>query len=192
MLFGKTGETLNLKVEYIRKLMGWCPMKDSLRKERQEDFFSGFKSENESFQLMPSPAGLQEGKVLKAQAMYKGLGIAKILFLMLVALLPPIVIPLFGFGFSPSPTGPDHNVVIFDPSLSLILDIYLTLILYLGLLAIILYNRTTVMLTHEKIIIRRHLFKSLVLQKEDIAQISVSKKKGHSYRWLLRLFFLVS
>jgi hypothetical protein len=176
-------------IEYLRKLMGWCPMKDSIRKGRQEDSYSGFKSENGSFQLMPFPSGLQESKVIKAQAMYKGLGIAKILFLMLVALLPPIVIPLLGFGFSPSPTGPDH-IVIFDPGLSLILDIYLTLILYLGLLAIILYNRTTVMLTHEKIIIRRHLFKSLVLQKEDVAQISVSKKKGYSYRWLLRLFFL--
>jgi Protein of unknown function (DUF1673) len=181
-----------MTLEHIKKLMGWCPKKDSLRKGRQEDFFSDFKSENESLQLMPYPAGLQEGKVLKAQAMYKGLGIAKILFSMLVVLLLPIVISLFGFGFSPSPTGPDHNVVIFDPNLSLILDIYLTLILYLALLAIILYNRTTVMLTHEKIIIRRHLFKSLVLQKEDIVQISVSKNKGHSYRWPLRLLILVT
>ena len=81
--------------ELFRKLMGWCPMKDSLRKGRQEDFISRFKPENKSLQLMPSPAGLQEGKVLKAQVMYKGLGIAKILFSMLVALLPPIVIPLF-------------------------------------------------------------------------------------------------
>lgn len=46
------------------------------------------------------------------------------------------------------------------------------------------------MLTPEKIIIRRHLFKSLVLQKEDIERISVSNYKGHSYRWPLRLLIL--
>ena len=178
--------------ELFRKLMGWCPMKDSLLKGRQEDFISRFKPENKGLQLMPFPAGLQEGKVLTAQAMYKGLGLAKILFSMLLALLLTIVIPLFGFGFSPSPTGPDHNVVIFDPSFSLILDIYLTLILYLALLALILYNRTTVVLTAKGIIIRRHLFKSIVLGKEDIVQISVSKNKGHSYRWPIRLLVLVA
>ncbi len=178
--------------EYFRKLMGWCPMKDSLRKERQEDSYSRFDLKDGNLQLMPSSASPQEGRVLKAQVVYKGLGIAKILFSMLVALLPPIVIPLFGFGFSPSPTGPDHNVLIFDPSLSLILDIYLTLILYLTLLTLIFYNRNTVMLTPEKIVIRRHLFKSLVLQKEDVAQISVSKNKGYTYRWPLRFLFLAA
>jgi hypothetical protein len=178
--------------EYFRKLMGWCPKKDSLRKGRQEDFFSGFKSENESLQLMPSPMSLQEGRVLKARVMYKGLGIAKIYFTMLLVLLLSIIIPLFGFGFS-SPTGPDHNVVVFDPGLNLILDIYLTLILYLALLALILYNSTTTsMLTPEKIVIRRHLFKSLILQKKDVAQISVSKHKSYSYRWLLRLLLLAA
>lgn len=167
-------------------------MKYSLQKERQEDSYSRFDSKDGNLQLMPSPASPQEGRVLKAQVMYKGLGIAKILFSMLVALLPPIVIPLFGFGFSPSPTGPDRNVVIFDPSLSLILDIYLTLILYLTLLTLIFYNHNTVMLITEKIVIRRRLFNSFVLKKEEVTQISVSKNKGFSYRWPLRFLFLAA
>ncbi len=43
--------------KYFRKLMCWCPMKDSLLKGRLEDFLSGFKSENgngiyDSFMLL--------------------------------------------------------------------------------------------------------------------------------------------
>jgi hypothetical protein len=75
---------------------------------------------------------------------------------------------------------------------SFIFRIFLPLILYLALLALILYNRTIAMFTTEKIVIRRFLFKSLVLQKADIAQISVSENKGHSYRWLLRLLLLAA
>ncbi|HII02964.1 TPA: DUF1673 family protein [Methanosarcinaceae archaeon] len=48
------------------------------------------------------------------------------------------------------------------------------------------------LLTPEKIIIYRHLFRSLVLRKEDIVQTSVSKNKGNSLRWPLRLLVLVA
>jgi len=179
-------------IEYFRKLMGWCPMKDSLQKERQENFFSRFKSENGNLQLMSSPKSLQEGRVLKAKVLYKGLGIAKIYLPILLVLFLPIIIKFLGFGFS-SPTGPEHNVVIFDPGLNLILLIFQTLFIYLALLAVILYNRTTTaVLTPEKIIIRRHLFKSLVLQKEDIAKISVSMNRNCTYRWVLRLLLLAA
>ncbi|AKB56395.1 hypothetical protein MSBRM_3397 [Methanosarcina barkeri MS] len=47
-------------------------------------------------------------------------------------------------------------------------DFFSSLILYLAFLAFILYNRTTVLLIPEKIIICRHIFRSLVLKKEDI------------------------
>jgi hypothetical protein len=77
-------------------------------------------------------------------------------------------------------------------SLDSVLAILYSFIQYLALLALILYNRTTVLLTPEKIIIHRHLFRSLVLRKEDIMQTSVSKNKGNSLRWPLRLLILVA
>jgi hypothetical protein len=53
--------------EQIKKLMGWCPLKDSLQKGRQGEFFSGFKSENGNLQLMPSSPNPQESRTLKAR-----------------------------------------------------------------------------------------------------------------------------
>jgi hypothetical protein len=52
--------------KYFRKLMCWCPMKDSLLKGRQEDFLSGFKSENGNG-LISFSIGLREGRVLRTQ-----------------------------------------------------------------------------------------------------------------------------
>jgi Protein of unknown function (DUF1673) len=159
--------------EYFRKLMGWCPLKDSLQKGRQEEFFSEFKSENGN-RLVPSSTGLRESKILKGHAVLsRDLGIVKITLTLLIILIVMTYVSV-------------------NSNLDSILHIFYSFIQYLALLALILYNRTTVMLTPEKIIIRRYLFKSLILQKEDIAQISVSKNKGHSYRWPLRLLVLAT
>jgi len=165
-------------LKYFRKLIGWCPMKNSLKKERQEKCFSSFKLENGS-QLASSPADLQESKVLKAQVLYRGYGIAKIIF---SALIIFIILAICSFAIS--------NLYL--PAPGSIFHIFPSLILYLALLALILYNRTTVRSIPDKIIIRRHLFKSLVLRKEDIVQTSVSKNKSHSYRWPLRLLILAA
>ncbi len=156
-------------IESLRKLVGWCPMKNSLRNEKQENCFSSSKMENES-QLTPYSAGLQEGKVLKGKFLNKGYGIVKII---ITALVISLILGLC------SPAGSFFHL-------------FPSLIPYLTLLALILYNRTTVMLTPEKVIIRRHLFRSLVLRKEDIVQTSVSKNKGNSLRWPLRLLVLVT
>lgn len=159
---------------YLRKLMGWCPMKDSLRKGRQENFFSDFKSENGNLQLMPSPAGLQEGKVLKAHVILsRDAGIVKTTLALLIILILSMAVSM-------------------NSDLDFILHIFNSFIQYLALLVLILYNHTTVTSTPDKIIIRRHFFKSLVLRKEDIAQISVSKNKNHSYRWAVRLLTLAA
>lgn len=144
-------------------------MKNSLKKERQEKCFSSFKLENRS-QLASFPADLQEGKVLKAHVLYKGYGIAKIIISALVISL------ILGLCSSPGS----------------FFYLFSSLIPYLAFLALILYNRTTVRSIPDKIIIRRHLFKSLVLRKEDIVQTSVSKNKSHSYRWPLRLLILAA
>ncbi|AKB83945.1 hypothetical protein MSBR3_3367 [Methanosarcina barkeri 3] len=121
-------------------------------------------------QPAPSPSSFQEGKVLKGRALYRGYGIGKIIFISLVTSL------ILGLD---SPSGS-------------FFDLFSSLIPYLALLVLILYNRTTVRLTPEKIIIHRHLFRSLVLRKEDIMQITISKNKGRSLRWPLRLLALVA
>jgi hypothetical protein len=154
-------------VKYFRKLMGWCPMKDSLQREKHEENFPGFKLENMS-QLVPPSTSL-EGKVLKAQvSLSKDNGIAEFAILELIIV---IILAIYSSGSS-----------VFK-----ILSLFIT---YLVLLTLILYNRNTVLLTPEKVIIRRHLFKSLVLRKEDIMKISVSKNKNHSLRWPIRLLYL--
>jgi len=156
--------------KYFRKLMGWCPMKNSLQTERKEDWFSSLNLENGS-QLLPPSKSLQEGKVLKAQVSpSKDNGIVEIAILELIII---IISAIYISGNS-------------------IFKIFSFFILYLVLLTLILYNHNTVLLTPEKLIIRRHLFKYLVLRKEDIVQISVSKNKNHSFRWPIRVLFLAA
>jgi ABC-type antimicrobial peptide transport system permease subunit len=156
-------------LEQIKKLMGWCPMKDSLRNEGQVELFYGHNSENRSkFETLS--AEFQERNPPKVKVLYKGYGIPKIVFSMIVAELIVYIFKLY--------TG------------SFIFDTFLPLILYITLLALILYNRTTAVLTPEMIVVQRCLFKSLILRKEDITQIKASKNKGHSYRLPLRLLLL--
>ncbi|WP_155400479.1 MULTISPECIES: hypothetical protein [Methanosarcina] len=50
------------------------PDENSLRKEKQENYFSGFKPESRSW-LALSTASLQESKVLKGRDLYIGYGI---------------------------------------------------------------------------------------------------------------------
>ena len=63
--------------------MGWCPMKDFIKKERRKGSYFSFGLENLG-QPVPSPSSLQEGKVLKGRALYRGYGIVKIIFTSLV------------------------------------------------------------------------------------------------------------
>lgn len=152
--------------------MGWCPMEDSIKKERRKDSYFSFGLEKLG-QPVPSPTSLQEGKILKARVNFsRDAGIVKINIILLITLFAMIYISMVSNLNS--------------------LHILYSFIQYLALLALILYNRTTVLLTPEKIIIHRRLFRSLVLRKEDIVQITISKNKGRSLRWPLRLLALVA
>lgn len=147
-------------------------MEDSIKKEWREGSCFSFGLEKQD-QPAPFPLDLQEGKILKAHAnLSKDAGIVKINVILLVTLFAMIYISMIS------------NL---DP----VFDLLYSFIQYLALSALILYNRTTVLLTPEKIIIHRHLFRSLVLRKEDIVQTS-SKNKGNSLRWPLRLLILVA
>lgn len=105
--------------------MGWCPMKNYLRKEKQENYFFSFKLESGS-QIEPSPTGLQEGKVLKGQvSLSRDIGIIRVVF---PAMIIFIISAICFYG-------------------NFFLDIFPFFIMYLAFLALILYNRNTVMLT---------------------------------------------
>jgi hypothetical protein len=157
-------------VKYFKKLMGWCPMEDSLKNDRRCN--SCFNFELKWSQQVPSPSNLQEGEILKAHAgLSRDGGIVKITLALLIILILMIYLSMISnFAF--------------------ISHLPYLLIQYLALLALILYNHTTVMLTPDKLIIHRYFFKSLVLRKEDIVQTSVSRNKGNSFRWPMRLFLL--
>lgn len=156
-------------VKYFKKLMGWCPMEDSLKNEGRGNNYFSFELEKWD-QQVPSPADLQEGKILKAHAtLSRDGGIVKLNLMLLITLFLMIYLSMISnFDFT---------------------QLYL-FIQYLALLALILYNHTTVMLTPKKLIIHRHFFKSFMLRKEDIVQTSVSRNKGNSFRWPMRLFLL--
>lgn len=156
-------------LDQIKKLMGWCPMKDSLIKERQEDFFSGFKSKNGNLQLMPSPTSPQESRILKARASI--FDDRWILWIVIIALFT-FMVSLLIWVYSPEGS---------------------FLVLFSGLIWFILpfpffLNRpNTVAVISGKILIKRPLRKPFILEKEDVTQISIKKNKDHSLRWFFRL-----
>ncbi len=158
--------------EQIKKLMGWCPMKGSLREERQKDCLPGFELENRSVQLSSSPVGLQESRIFKAQ----------------VSHFPgwkPVIIILFAAVSS-------FLLWIYSHENSF-LFILSQLILYLPLIVPLLSHFPgTVAVMPEKLIIKRPLRKPFVIEKEDIKQISVPKNDNHSLRWPMRLFYLAT
>lgn len=153
-------------IEYFRKFMGWPPLKDSLRKGRNDDFFSEFKHENGN-RLISSSTGLQEGRVLRTQ----------------VSLFPDIWdIPIIIFA----------SIIVFmtwtgtyDPFM-LLSVFYLCLIPFL----LIKYRPGTVTVMPEKIIITRPLRKPVVIQREEIMQISVTENENYSWRWSFHIIFI--
>lgn len=68
MSLGKKKDNSELRVQIYKKLMGWCPTKNSLQNQMQEGCLSNFKLESGNIQLSSSPADLQEGRLLKVQA----------------------------------------------------------------------------------------------------------------------------
>jgi hypothetical protein len=160
--------------EQIKKLMGWCPMKDSLRKERQENFFSGFKSKNGNLQLGSSPTGLQESKVLKAHVSFID---GRWILWVLIIVFFTLIVSLLTWAYN-SPEGS-------------FLILFSGLIWFLLPLMFLLNHPNTVAVMSGKIIIRKTLRKPVMIEREDVTQISVTKNKDHSYRWLFRLCYIV-
>ena len=152
--------------------MGWCPMKDSLGKGRQEDSYPCFELENGSIHFGSSPLGPHESRILKLQVSLfpECWAVIIILFTLIISLLL--------WTYSP------------EDSFLMILS---ELILYLPLIPLLLSHRpSTVAVMPEKIIIKRPLRKPVVIEKKDLVQISVTRNENRFLRWPMRLVFLVT
>ncbi|MDR7666226.1 DUF1673 family protein [Methanosarcina sp. Z-7115] len=157
-------------MKYFKKLMGWCPTKNSLQKERQEDCFSDFKLENGNLQLMPSSAGLQENRTLKARVnLVDYRWILRALLIGFLALIASLLL----WTYSPE----DSYLIIFSG-----------LIMFLLPLIFLLNRPNAAKIIPGKIIIKQPMRKPVVIEKEDVTQISLTKNESHSLRWLIRLF----
>lgn len=159
-------------VKYFKKLMGRRPTKNSLQKEKQEGCFSDVKLENENIQLSSSPADLQEGRILKVQAsLFDWWWVSRLLIITFFTL----IISLFLWTFSPE----DSYLIMFSG-----------LIMFLLPLTFFLTRPNVATVIPGEIIIKQPMRKPIVIEKEDITQISVKKNEGHSLRWLIRLFYV--
>lgn len=149
--------------------MSWCPMKKSFGEERRGNGLRSLGLETESFRQGASTTDLLESRTLKMYVRHsRSEGIIKIIFPALIA---------------------SFLLDIYSPADSF-LNIFASLIPYLGLLVLILYHRTSVELTSEKISILRPLFRPLEIRREDIVQTSIIKNENRSLRWLIRLLYL--
>jgi len=146
--------------DYIKKLMGWCPMRDSLRNGNQEHFFSEFKSGNWNIQLIPSPTSLQDSRILKARASIFG------------GWWGVIIIALAGVSSMVLRT--------YSPEGSFLI-LFSGLIIFLTPLILFLNRPGTVKVNSGKIIIMRSLRKPLVIEQEDLRQISVTKNENYPF-----------
>lgn len=158
-------------LDQIKKLTGWCPMEDSLLKGRQEDFFSGLKSEFGNLQVL-APTSMQESRAFKARASI--FDDRWILWLIIIIFFTAIA-SLLLWICSPE----DSFLILFSG-----------LIWFLLPLIFFFVRPNTVAVISGKILIRRPLCKPFILKKEDVTQISVKKNKDHSLRWFFRLLFV--
>ncbi|HIH94210.1 TPA: DUF1673 family protein [Methanosarcina acetivorans] len=159
-------------IESIRKMMGWCPMKNSLGKRKQENNYPDFKFENGIVELGSSPADLQGNRIFKVHVNLfpEWWAVIIILFALIISLLL--------WTYSP------------ESSFLIILS---EIILYLPLIVLLLFHHpSTVTVMPEKIIVKRLIRKPVVIEKKDIIQISVTRNENRSLRWPMRLVFLVT
>lgn len=162
MIFGK----------YFRKLVGWCPMRTPFQKGKQEECFSDSRLENGSFQQNLSPTYLQERKILKAQVNVFPEWWAVII------ISSALIVSLLLWTYSPE----DSFLIVLSE-----------LILYLPLILLLFsHYPSTVTVMPDKIIIKRSLRKPVVIEKENIRQISIEKNENRSLRWPMRLVFLAT
>ena len=159
--------------KYIRKFMGWCPMKNYLKKDGQEDCFSEFKLENRNIQLVQSPLDMHESRILKVRvSLFDG---RWVLWALIITLFT-IIVSLFFWTCIPE----GSNLVIFSG-----------LIIFLMPLMLFLNRPNTASLMPGKIIIKKPMHKLAVIKKEEIKEISVRRIGNRFICWLMRLLYVI-
>lgn len=160
-------------IESLRKLMGWCPMKSSLGKRAQIDCSSGFKSVNRSIQLDSSLVNPHENRIPKVQvSLFDFEALITTIFVSIISFTTSLLV----WAYIPE----DSFLIIFSG-----------LVMFLMPLIFFLNRPNTAVVTSGKIIIKKPLRKPIVVEKEDIRQISVTKNRDHSLRWLIRSFYVI-
>ena len=159
--------------EHFKKLLGWCPMKDYLKKDGQEGCFPEFKLENRNIQLVPSSLGLHESGILKVRAsLFDGRWILWILIITFFT----IIVSLFFWTCIPE----GSYLVIFSG-----------LIMFLMPLMLFLNHPNTASVIPGKIMIKKPMRKLVVIKKEEIKQISVKRTGNRFGCWLVRLIYVI-
>lgn len=153
--------------------MGWCPMKNSLAKGWQEDNFPNFKLEDRNIQLVPSPVNLHGSRIPKVRvSLFDG----KWVLWALIITFFTIIVSLFFWTCSPE----GSYLVIFSG-----------LIMFLMPLILFLNRPNAASVTPGKIIIKKPMRKTVVIEKENIKQISVTRTGNRFICWLMRLVYVI-
>lgn len=159
--------------EHFKKLLGWCPMKDYLKKDGQEGCFPEFKLENRNIQLVPSSLGLHESGILKVRAsLFDG---GWVLWILIITFFT-IIVSLFFWTCIPE----GSYLVIFSG-----------LIMFLMPLMLFLNHPNTASVIPGKIMIKKPMRKLVVIKKEEIKQISVKRTGNRFGCWLIRLIYVI-
>jgi hypothetical protein len=158
---------------YIKKLMGWCPTKNSLQNEMQEGCFSNVKLENINIQLSPASTDLQESRTLNVRV---SLFDSRWITIALIITFFTIIISLLLWVYVPE----DSYLIIFSG-----------IILFLFPITLFINRPKAVTVTPGKIRIKKPMRKPIVVEKKDIMQISATKNYNHSIRWLARVFCII-
>lgn len=156
--------------EHFKKLLGWCPVKNSLRKE---DNYSDFKLEKGNIELGSSSIDLHESRILKVRvSLFDG----KWVLWVLIITFFTIIVSLFFWTCIPE----GSYLVIFSG-----------LIMFLMPLMLFLNLPNTASVMPGKIIIKKPMHKLAVIKKEDIKQISVRRTGNPFICWLMRLLYVI-
>lgn len=159
--------------DQVKKLMGWCPVKNSLRKGRKEDNYSDFKLEKGNIELGSSSIDLHENRILKVRvSLFDG---RWVLWALIITFFT-IIVSLFFWTCVPE----GSNLVIFSG-----------LIIFLMPLMLFLNRPNTASVMPGKIIIKKPMHKLTVIKKEDIKQISVRRTGNPIICWLMRLLYVI-
>jgi len=159
-------------VDYVKKLMGWCPQKGfdlaDARREKHELY-------DDKFYQMDSHAakGITTGdKLIIDYLEFNIVGIAIILFSIVIAIFVLII-------------------AFFVPILRNFVQIFCSIGFFVVLILLLYAKRKNAELTTGSIIVNRQFHKSIVIPKDSILKTEVVKNYNHSFQWIHPLLVII-